>query len=211
MTTQQESLIDRIDGAFTELSARGSASLTVDGRVIGHGFPSRLIRLDELKALLLHPSVSPGGTDAALAILVHRARTLGGDWRVALLGVLTPGIAARVGQAARGYPGDSEDLAAEVVAGVLAKAGRLHLGGKGLAACLLGGGLTRGRDLTRRERLRRAREAAVAANPGSGADPADSLLGGTPEAVLDLAAAMGAINRADARLIRRTRLEGVTP
>jgi len=211
VTTQQSSLIDRIDASFAELSARGSASMTIDGRAIGHGFPDRPIRLDELKALLLHPAVSPHGTDAALAILVHRARTLGGDWRVALLGVLTPGIATRVGLAARGYPGDSEDLAAEVVAGVLAKARRIHLGGDGLAGRLLGGGLTCGRDLARRERRRRAREAAVASGTGSGADPADNLLGATPEAVLDLAAAMGAISRADARLIRRTRLEGVAP
>jgi hypothetical protein len=51
----------------------------------------RLIPLDELRGLLLHPSVGFDARDAALSWLVAWAQREGGAWLVGLAGVLFAG------------------------------------------------------------------------------------------------------------------------
>src|SRR6266702_7830152 len=71
---------------------RGPAPLTLDGRHVGHGLPARPLGLDELRRLLLAPSMGFAARDAALAVLVDRAKTHGGQATIALAGVLLPGL-----------------------------------------------------------------------------------------------------------------------
>src|SRR6266545_2115930 len=74
------------------LLTSGPAPLALDGRRLGHGLPARPIPLDELAALLLHPSVPAASQRVVLDALVHRATTLRGGWLVGLAGVLLPGL-----------------------------------------------------------------------------------------------------------------------
>ena len=55
--------------------------------------PRRDLALDELRGILLHPSTSHATRDAALGVLLARARTDGGRWTIGLGGVLLPGFA----------------------------------------------------------------------------------------------------------------------
>ena len=83
------------------------------------GLPDRPIPLDELRSMLLHPSVGFDTRDTALTWLVGRAQTEGGAWLVGLAGVLLPGIGRRVYPLCRAYPRLAHDLEAEALAGLL--------------------------------------------------------------------------------------------
>src|SRR6266540_1788313 len=93
--------------------------LALDGATLGCGLPARLIALDELRSILLHPSTSFAARDAALAALVGRAQAHGGGWTVGLAGVLLPGLRRVAGHLAREFPGDTADIDAEVLTGFL--------------------------------------------------------------------------------------------
>src|SRR6266542_1546950 len=75
-----------------QLLTSGPAPLALDGRRLGHGLPARPIPLDELAALLQHPSVPAASQRHILDALVRRAATLRGRWLVGLAGVLLPGL-----------------------------------------------------------------------------------------------------------------------
>ncbi len=69
------------------LLTSGPAPLALDGRRLGHGLPARPIPLDELAALLLHPSVPATTQQAVLDELVSRAMKQGGTWLIGLAGL----------------------------------------------------------------------------------------------------------------------------
>jgi hypothetical protein len=50
------------------------------------------IPLDELGAMLLHPSTPYWARDRAVRLLFERSRRLGGPWTVGLAGVVLPGM-----------------------------------------------------------------------------------------------------------------------
>jgi hypothetical protein len=95
------------------------APLSLDGRVVGHGLPARMIPLDVVRSLLLHPSVGFDARDAALTWLVQRAQADGGAWLVGLAGVLLPGIGRRVYPLCRAFPRLAYDLEAEALAALM--------------------------------------------------------------------------------------------
>ena len=94
------------------------APLALDGFAVD-GLPDRPIPLDELRGMLLHPSVGFDTRDTALTWLVGRAQAEGGAWLVGLAGVLLPGIGRRVYPLCRAFPRLAHDLEAEALAGLL--------------------------------------------------------------------------------------------
>lgn len=205
-------LLQQIDAAFAELVS-GSEPLGIYGGEVT-GLPARWIPLDELRSMLLHPSTRYQTRDETMALLVLRARNGGEDWKVGLLGVLVPGLAAVAGRAARGYPGDFEDVVAEAVSGLLDAAARVDLAEGRVASRLLGVAFTRAWAMVRHERRRRRWEHAAATqidSQGHGDPAAGASVGRDhdPADVLRLAVACGVLTAAEARLIARTRLDGI--
>src|SRR6266540_3503854 len=82
---------DQVDTVFRLLTT-GPQPLSLDGRQVGYGLPTRQIPLDELRARLLHPSTSFAARDAAMAVLLAQAKAEGGAAVVGLVGVLLPGL-----------------------------------------------------------------------------------------------------------------------
>jgi len=200
------SLIDRVEARFAQLT-RDPAKLQVDGALIGQGLPERWIPLDELRAMLLHPSTPFAARDAALAFLVGLARTGGDDWQIGLLGVLAYGLRTTTARAARGYPGDPEEVDAEVVAGLLEAVASIDLGPGRVASRLLWAAFRRGHAVRVREQERVCREQPEGDAAAAPVPPAPAA---EPEHVLALAQVAGVLAAAEVRLIARTRLGGVT-
>src|SRR6266540_1513821 len=108
---------DTLEAAFTALT-RGPAPLALDGRHVGHGLPARPLALDELRRLLLDPSLGFAARDAALATLVDRAKTHGGQATIGLAGVLLPGLRRATAPLTVANPQRIWDLQAEALAGL---------------------------------------------------------------------------------------------
>jgi hypothetical protein len=98
------------------------APLALDGFAVD-GLPDRPIPLDELRSMLLHPSVGFDTRDTALTWLIGRAQAEGGAWLVGLAGVLLPGIGRRVYPLCRAFPRLAHDLEAEALAGLVQAVG----------------------------------------------------------------------------------------
>lgn len=99
MCATETSCFATLQTSFHPLST-GPGLLAVDGRQLAHGLPARLIPLNELAVLLLHPSTLPSVERAVVNELVQRATQERGKWVIALAGLLLPGlrrIAATVG------------------------------------------------------------------------------------------------------------------
>src|SRR6266511_297971 len=77
MPRPDPSPFDVLEAAFRLLTS-GPEPVSLDGRVVGQGLPARPINLDELRQLLLHPSVGFAARDAAVAWLARHARDHGG-------------------------------------------------------------------------------------------------------------------------------------
>ncbi len=179
--------------------------LALDGATLGCGLPARLIALDELRSILLHPSTSFAARDAALAALVGRAQAHGGGWTVGLAGVLLPGLRRVAGHLAREFPGDTADIDAEVLTGFLEALGKLHLhpGRRRIAAHLLWGAFNRGKRLRRMELEALVRRLPLEATSVVPPPPV-----GHPDILLARAVRHGVLAAWEAELIGATRLEG---
>ena len=196
--------LDVLETTFRLLTA-GPDPLALDGARLGHGLPPRLIALDELRSILLHPSTSFAARDAALGELVRRAQTHAGPWTVGLAGVLLPGLRRVAGNLAREFPGDTADIDAEVLTGFLEALDKLHLhpGRRRIAAHLLWGAFNRGKRLRRRELEAFVRRAPLAVT--SVVPPAPA---GHPDILLARAVRRGVLAAWEAELIGATRLGG---
>jgi hypothetical protein len=189
--------LDVVDTTF-RLLVSDPHPLAADGAKIGHGLPPRPIPLDELRVMLLHPSMSYAARDAVWRELVTRAR--GGDpaWVVGAAGVALPALRQLAGRLAAGFDGDTHDLGAEMLSGFIqtidTSAGRI-------AARLCFAAFNAGRRLRYRE----------AAHAGRRAELTESVRPAQPwghsDFVLARAVARGVITRTAADLIGRTRLE----
>src|SRR6266508_2749371 len=118
MTDDAPFPFDTLEATFTALTS-GPAPLALDGRHAGHGLPARLLPLDELRRLLLDPSLGFAARDAALAVLVDRAKTHGGAATIGLAGMLLPGLRRATASLTLTNPQRIWDLQAEVLAGLL--------------------------------------------------------------------------------------------
>ncbi len=196
-----DSPFDTLEKTF-DLLVTGPNPLALDGTSLD-GLPDRAIPLGELKAMLLHPSVSFDVRDAVVDELVARSRAKGGAWTVGLAGVLLPGLRRAVWPLVQSCPGKAADIEAETLAAFLAAVARCEPGRARLASRLCW--LARiGAD-----RLLRA-EVAERARPGT--DPVSAAPRrpwGHPDLVLERAVRAGVIGAADAELIGATRIGDV--
>jgi hypothetical protein len=180
------------------------APLGLDGAVVGHGLPARLIPLDALRGLLLHPSVGFDARDAALTWLVQQAQAEGRAWTVGLAGVLLPGVGRRVYPLCRAFPRLAHDLEAEALVGLLQAVQAWRLGEDRVATRLVWAAARGAHRLLRRETALAGREASV----GLRLEPPPR-----PPAHGDLllaqAVGAGVLSRVDAELIAATRVEEI--
>ena len=191
-----------LDRSF-QLLVGEPAPLALDGFAVD-GLPNRPIPLDELRSMLLHPSVGFDTRDTALTWLVGRAQAEGGAWLVGLAGVLLPGIGRRVYPLCRAFPRLAHDLEAEALAGLLQAVRAWRCGQDRVATRLVWAAARAAHRLLGREAAVGEREVSV------GLDlEAPARLASHGELVLDQAVAAGVVSRVDAELIAATRVEEV--
>jgi hypothetical protein len=111
--------LDAADAAFRLLAA-GPQPLAVHASRLAEGLPDRLVPLDELRVMLLHPATSGHSRNRVWAELVRRARTGDPAWVIGLTGIALPGLRRAVASLTSAYRGDPADLQAEVLTGFLA-------------------------------------------------------------------------------------------
>jgi hypothetical protein len=197
---------DAADTAFRLLCA-GPQPLALHASRVAAGLPDRLVPVDELRVLLLHPSTSARARNAVWAELVRRARAGDPAWTVALAGIAMPGLRRAVGSLAAAWRGDPADLQSEVLTGFLAAVRALDpddLEAVPLASRLVWAGWRAGRDMTFADADWSARRRHL---PEWHDGP--DMPWGHPDFVLAAAVRDGILTREQAALIGRNRLEGV--
>jgi hypothetical protein len=192
--------LDVVDTTFEALVCE-PRPLALDGARLGHGLPPRLIPLGELRVMLLHPSMTYTARDAVWRELVHRARSSDPAWIVGAAGVALPALRQLAGQLAADYDGDTHDLDAEMLAGLVQAIREIDVSGQRIASRLCFAAFNAGRRLRRREAAHTGRRAELTE---SGRPPRPW---GHPDFVLARAVAAGVLTRTEAGLIGRTRLE----
>ena len=110
---------DAADAAFRLLTA-GPQPLALHASRSPPACPDRLVPLDELRALLLHPATGARARNQVWAELVRRARSGAPAWVVGLVGVAMPGLRRAAATLAAAYRGDPADLQTEILTGFLA-------------------------------------------------------------------------------------------
>ena len=191
-----------LESAFALLSTE-PRPLALDGAGI-EGLPDRPIPLTELRARLLHPSLPYASRDAAVEVLIARARAEGGAWTLGLAGVLLPGMRRALVPLVTACRGKQADLEAEMLAGLLAALVDCEPGRPRAAAFLCGRAYDTARRLARSELAERA---GVGRDPVS-AEPPQPF--GHPDFVLAQAVKEGVLSADDAELIGATRLGEMT-
>lgn len=195
---------NRADGPFDTLEATfrlgctGPGSWSIDGREVP-GLPDRHIPLDELRAILLHPSTSYRTRGRALAILVERARAQGGAATVGLAGVLLFGLRRAVAPLCDIRPDRAADIEAEALAGLVEAIAATDPDRARLAARLCWMARSRAKRLFESELSELARPGPY---PDAEAPPYPAA---HPDLVLAQAVTQGVIVSADAALIGDTR------
>ena len=187
-----------IERAFTQLGT-APRPLVIDGTGLA-GLRAGPIRLDEVRARLLHPSTPYATRDTAVHVLIGRARADGDLWMVGLAGVLLPGLRRAVGPLVAACPARAADLEAEMLTGLIVAVGRCDPDRARPAGFLCGRAFDAAKRLLRAEISERAR-------PGD--DPLLAVPSGTvghPDLTLARAVAAGVIRSDDAELIGVTRL-----
>jgi hypothetical protein len=181
------------------------APMALDGFAVD-GLPDdRLIPLDELRGMLLHPAVGFDTRDSALTWLVGRAQTEGGGWLVGLVGVLLPGIGRRVYPLCRAFPRLAHDLEAEALAGLLQAVRGWRLGEDRVATRLVWAAARAAHRLLRRALAVAEWEACVGLEVEPPARPAVH-----GELRLHQAVAAGVVvSQLDAELVAATRIEEI--
>jgi hypothetical protein len=193
---------ETLEAAFRLLTS-GPDPLSLDGRLVGHGLPARAIPLDELRGMLLHPSVPFAARDAAVTELARRACRDREAWMVGLAGVLLPGLRRLTTPLARACPGKAADLEAAVLSGLVeAVAGFGEATGRP-AASLVWAAVRAAYRLLETERVWRARHVPR----GLPAEPPRPA--GHPDFVLADAVRAGVLSTREAEVVGETRVGGV--
>jgi len=194
--------LDAAERAFS-LLVQPPTHVGFDGRGFA-GLPEDILPLDELRELLLSPATAVVVRDAVWRDLVIRARRDGPAWVVAAVGLAMPGLRRVAGMLAAGWRGDTDDLDAELIAGLVARLKSIDLEMPRICGRLIDAGL---------RAARRARDAdsdaqlvhVEAVGPTAPIQPWDH-----PDLILARAVAAAVIDIDEARLIGATRLEAAT-
>ena len=198
--------LDSADAAFRALTT-GPQPLALNAAALAPGLPDRLVPLDELRALLLHPATGARARNKVWAELVRRARSGSPAWVVGLVGVALPGLRRSAATLSASYRGDPADLQVEVLTGFLAAMRALDpddLDQVPLASRLCWAAWRAGQALAFAD----ARYAISRRDLDDSYD-APCMPWGHPDFVLAAAVARGILTPAQAQLIGRNRLEGV--
>jgi hypothetical protein len=189
-----------LEASFS-LLCKGPAPLALDGRLV-EGLPERLIPLDELRAILLHPSTGYDTRDAALGLLLARAKAERGGALVGLASVLLPRLRTAAWRLGCAFPGGAADLESEMLVGLLLAIDKAEPGRARLAARLTWAARRHAKRALRRELAERAR-------PSGDPLPAEPPRPyGHPDFVLGRLVRDGVLLGDDAELIAATRLSG---
>jgi hypothetical protein len=109
------------------------------------GLPAAEVELPWLRDWLLEQRDNYPARDAVWRELIHRARTLRGDWRIVAVAMALPALIKLAGKLARDYDGDPMDVDNEILTGFLtALEHRLDLGESRLHAKLCWAGFRAG-------------------------------------------------------------------
>jgi hypothetical protein len=202
--TLTDSPFDTLEKTFNVLSS-GPSPLALDGQSFDD-LPDRPLPLDELKSLLLHPSVSFSLRDAVVGELVDRAQHDGqwGQWMVGVAGVLLPGLRRAAWPLAQICPDKTPDVESEILASFVAAVRRVAPDRPRLAAHLTWRAHGGAKELVRAEM---AEWAKPAFQPVSAAPPRPW---GHPDLVLVKAVEAGVLCAEDAELIGATRIGGLS-
>jgi hypothetical protein len=195
--------LDAVASTFRMLTS-GPQPLSVDGTLIGHGLPDRVIGLDELRAILCHPATGRGCRDAAWRHLIHAARTRGPGWVVGAAGVGMPALRKMAIELSEGYRGDTSDVHSAVLTGFLEGLRRIDADRPGV--------ITRLRWMAYRAgiKARYTRDGiqAMPLSPLESQPPPPPW--GHPDLILLDAVFKGVLSPLQAELIGRSRLENLT-
>lgn len=110
-----------------QLLMRGPQPLAVDGAALGLGLPARPLPLDELGALLLHPSCPRATRDEVWRHLIEQALTHRGAWMVAAVALAAPMLRSLLKTLTQTLPVEREELEAEMLACFMEALGRVEL------------------------------------------------------------------------------------
>ncbi len=187
-----------------QMLTNGPSPLCLDGRVVKHGLPRRPIPLDELRAILLHPSTGRSCRDAAWRHLITSARTDGPAWVVGTVGVALPALRKIAADLADGYRGDAADLHSAVLTGFLEGLHRIDVDRPGLITRLRWAAYRAGI----KARYTRAGIPSMPLPPLESQPPPNPW--GHPDLILLDAVAKGVLSPVQAELIGRSRLEDLT-
>jgi hypothetical protein len=199
--TLSDSPFDTLQKTF-DLLVAGPNPLAFDGTEID-GLPDRAIPLDELMAMLLHPSTQYEVRDAVVNALVATAKRDHESATIGLAGVLLPGLRCAAYPMATAFPDQAEDIEAEMLVCFLKAVAEVELPRARIAARLTWLAHNGASRLIRRE---------VAEHAGPGNDPVSSAPRrpwGHPDLVLGRAVRAGVISARDAELIGTTRIGDV--
>ena len=195
--------LETVTAAFRALTT-GPDPLSVDGTLVGHGLARRPIPLDELRAILCHPSTRRACRDAAWRHLVANARNQGPAWMVGAAGVALPALRRMATDLAEGYRGDVADVHSAVLTGFIEGLRRIDVDRPGV--------ITRLRWMAYRAgiKARYTREGiATMPLPPLESQPPPAPWG-HPDLILFDAVAKGVLSPLQAELIGRSRLEDLT-
>ncbi|MET7338966.1 hypothetical protein [Nonomuraea sp. NPDC005650] len=98
------------------LLMQGPQPLGIDGAALGLGLPARLIALDELRTILLHPSCDRTTRDGVWRHLIEQARAHRGAWMVAAVALAAPMLRRLLKTLNEMISAEYEDLEAEMLA-----------------------------------------------------------------------------------------------
>ena len=111
--------LDSVDASFRALTT-GPQPLALHPASLAGGLPDRLVPLDELRAVLLHPATGARARNQVWAELIRRARSGSPAWVIGLVGVAMPGLRRAAATLSASYRGDPADLQTEILTGFLA-------------------------------------------------------------------------------------------
>jgi hypothetical protein len=197
--------LDAADAAFRLLAA-GPRPLALNPGALAPGLPRRLVPVDELRVLLLHPATSGPARNRVWAELARRARAGDPAWTVALVGVAMPGL-RRAAASLPASRGDTDDLQIEMLTGFLAGLRALDLDDLDdvpLPARLCWAARRAGLALAHADAAHAARRRDL-----DDCGDAPAMPWGHPDFVLATAVSRGVLSPAQAQLIGRNRLESV--
>lgn len=196
---QADRVFDALDAQFTALSL--ASALTLDGDRVGHGMEATSPSLEYVRKLVQDPGTEIGIRDAVWTELVHLARQRPGEWQLAAIWMMLPGLRSAARKIFHRTRIEVKEIDSALVAGFIEALGaadpnRPHLGAHlwwkahnhAMQACALLARETPVEDVE-----------LVAGMRGGRADHGDYLSQAVHEGVLTVV---------EADLIGRTRLEG---